>query len=287
MSCCSFRAMCRDARRGTVSVVNVSEGDDCIALWYVVNGSSSGGCIVSISPSGNSIRVIKSSGEAYGRSFSAVLVDSCRRHRLATTGWSPHSGSHHAPEPAREALLLARPLLLVPTTDLPRGPAQVQQIDSGDPLCFSLGRSAAHPKCQHFVMPPHAERLGSPACAVMRRWFAVLLAAYVSAAADDPRVGQLAYPLFLPGDSGTKLVGRTAACPLFARASAARMQRGGGGVGGVVARGSPHNVPLLCPSGCSCRSRRGLTSLARSRVLWPSSPPSGRTARASPSSSTS
>ena len=30
-----------------------------------------------------------------------------------------HSGSHHAHEPAREALLLARPLILISTTDLP------------------------------------------------------------------------------------------------------------------------------------------------------------------------
>ena len=30
-----------------------------------------------------------------------------------------HSGSHHAHEPAREALLLSRPLILISTTDLP------------------------------------------------------------------------------------------------------------------------------------------------------------------------
>ena len=47
-----------------------------------------------------------------------------------------HSGSHHAAEPAREALLLAGPLILISTTDLPHsgGPAQLHKIGSGDPL---------------------------------------------------------------------------------------------------------------------------------------------------------
>jgi hypothetical protein len=30
-----------------------------------------------------------------------------------------HSGSHHAPEPAREAWIVSRPLILISTTDLP------------------------------------------------------------------------------------------------------------------------------------------------------------------------
>jgi hypothetical protein len=30
-----------------------------------------------------------------------------------------HSGSHHAAEPAREAWIVSRPLLLISTTDLP------------------------------------------------------------------------------------------------------------------------------------------------------------------------
>ena len=63
-----------------------------------------------------------------------------------------HSGSHHAPEPAREALLLARPLLLVCTTDLPTQVGRHRCTRSTVSVTnthgtHTLGTTAALPEC--------------------------------------------------------------------------------------------------------------------------------------------